>query len=635
MAHQTFYIDIDEEITSIIDRLRKAKAREIIIVVPKRALLIQSIINLKLLRKEADNLGKQIIIVTQDKLGKLLVEKAGIAVEQRLDDIDGEEVVVAEGHIPYEAVPLNSAKDDEKTRERLQNIGSPEYFRDNQLGKAVISELKAESQTEKNEAHETEKITNRELVTGIKIVAEKKKSFFGKASAMDIIKNMKISQSGAGREEGDGAGENTRPTGTDRVRDFFQSGENPRKVKRERYDYKNVNLSNHFWKYFIIFGAAALALVALAAAYLFLPKADIKIFTKAKIQSLDMQINGGSEIQKPDLSSLSIPARAVSVDVEVSKNFNSSGDKSASNQKAHGIITIYNEYSGNTQPLVATTRFLSENGKIFRLVKGVIVPGTSNVGGEVKPGAVEAEVIADEAGEAYNIEPTKFTIPGFQGSGNEKYSKFYAKSSKAMTGGKNGQGSVKAVTENDINNAKNSIAADIRQKAKEQIENESGQDEVVLEDALIIENIAYLSSANNGEIADSFSLTAKGKANAVIFSQGNVLELAVEQINKNKDKASTLVGKDSVSLEFGKADVDFAKGTILIRMHATGKATDAFDLLNLKRGILGKNEEDFKVYLKSYNQITGAEIKYWPPFVSGKIPAYESRVNITLDPVRN
>lgn len=643
MAHQTFYIDIDEEITSIVDRLRKAKSREIIIVVPKRALLIQSIVNLKLLKKEGDNLGKQIIVVTQDKLGKLLVEKAGIAVEQRLDDIDGEEVVMAEGNIPYEAVTTNSLKNDEKTRKRLQNIGSPEYFRDNPLGKAVISELQAGPQVEKEEGYGTEKITNKELVVGTAGAAGEKKSFFGKTSAMDIIKNMQISQLGAGREKeivSENNGEflpenniskNTRPANEDRVRDFFQNGENSRRIRKENYDYKNVNLAGHFWKYFLIFGAVALLIVALAAAYLFLPKVDIKILTRAKIQSLDMQIKGDSAVREPDLGSLSIPARAVSIDVEVAKNFNSSGDKSASNQKAHGIITIYNEYSSSTQPLVATTRFLSENGKIFRLVKGVIVPGTSNVGGEVKPGAVEAEVIADEAGDAYNIEPARFTIPGFQGSGNEKYSKFYAKSSKAMTGGKNGESSVKSVTESDIANAKNSIATDIQQKAKEQIKNEYGQSEVVLDDALNIENIIYSSSANNGEIADSFTLTARGKANAVIFDQGDVFELAAGQINKNKDKASATVGKDSISLEFGKADVDFAKGTMLIRAHATGKVADAIDLSNLKKGILGKSEEDFKAYLKSYNQITGAEIEYWPPFISGKIPTYESRVNIILD----
>jgi hypothetical protein len=650
--HQTFYIDIDEEITSIVDRLRKAKLQEIVVVVPKRALLIQSIVNLKLLKKEAEHLKRQIILVTQDKLGKLLIEKAGIAVEQRLDDIDGEEMALAEKSIPFEAKTFNSQGDDEKMRERMQNIGSPEYFRENPLRKEIARELKAESQPEKNVIQENEKIINKELVSGIADTPKEKKSFFGRASSMDIVKNMKISQTGSEKNEKNFTdrepellssgktkdflpAENnfsgrTLPANGDRLKDFFQN-ENPRRIKKEDYDYKNVNLANHFWKYFLIFGAVALFLVALAAAYLFLPKADIKIFTKTKVQSLDIQIKGGPEVASPDLENLAVPTKTVSVDVEVVKNFNASGDKSASTQKAHGIITIYNEYSNSTQPLVATTRFLSENGKLFRLVRGVVVPGTSTVGGEMKPGVVEAEVIADEAGEDYNIEPTKFTIPGFQGSGNDKYTKFYAKSSKVMTGGKSSESSVKTVTESDIANAKNSMADAIREKAKEQIKNAGGDSSVILDDAFNVENTTYLSSAKTGEVAESFTLTAKAKTNAVVFNQDDVVELAIGQINKNKDKNTVSIGKDSVSLEFGKADVDLAKGTILIRAHATGKAVNEIDLGNLKRGILNKSEEDFKAYLKQYNQITGAEIEYWPPFIGGKIPAYENRVNITLD----
>ena len=71
--HQTFYIDIDEEITSIVERLKKARANEIVMVVPKGALLIQSIVNLKILRKEADEHDIQLMMVTQDKLGKVLI----------------------------------------------------------------------------------------------------------------------------------------------------------------------------------------------------------------------------------------------------------------------------------------------------------------------------------------------------------------------------------------------------------------------------------------------------------------------------------------------------------------------------------------------------------------------------------
>jgi len=54
-------------------------------VVPKRALLIQSIVNLRILKKEVEESGFQLMMVTQDKLGKILIEKAGIFVQQKIE----------------------------------------------------------------------------------------------------------------------------------------------------------------------------------------------------------------------------------------------------------------------------------------------------------------------------------------------------------------------------------------------------------------------------------------------------------------------------------------------------------------------------------------------------------------------
>ena len=78
MEKKILYLEIDEEITSIIDRLRKTQESEIHLVVPKEAALIQSIVNLKLLKKQADNLGKQIQIITHDKVGRNLAEQVGL-----------------------------------------------------------------------------------------------------------------------------------------------------------------------------------------------------------------------------------------------------------------------------------------------------------------------------------------------------------------------------------------------------------------------------------------------------------------------------------------------------------------------------------------------------------------------------
>ena len=80
--HQTVYIDVDEEITGILDRVRQETAMNIFLVVPKGAMLLDSIINLKLLKKEAEKMGKTVSIVApNDNRARTMIERAGIKAE--------------------------------------------------------------------------------------------------------------------------------------------------------------------------------------------------------------------------------------------------------------------------------------------------------------------------------------------------------------------------------------------------------------------------------------------------------------------------------------------------------------------------------------------------------------------------
>ena len=53
-SKDTIYIDIDDEITAIIDKLRGSSAKVVAFVLPKRATTLQSIVNMKLLKRAAD-----------------------------------------------------------------------------------------------------------------------------------------------------------------------------------------------------------------------------------------------------------------------------------------------------------------------------------------------------------------------------------------------------------------------------------------------------------------------------------------------------------------------------------------------------------------------------------------------------
>lgn len=620
--HQTFYIDIDEEITSIIERLRKSSAREVVIVVPKRALLIQSIINLKLLKKEADEMNKEIAIVTQDKLGKLLIEKTGIAVEQKLNDIPGEEMPIVE---QTEKVNFKQDREDynfetkDKLKSRADNIGSPGFFDNNAR---IAKEKKAAPETKEEEMIKAEKLINKELVTGIEDSLKSRKGATDKKEtektlAMDMVKSIDIKQKGANFAE------------TESSSGFRKDGKMARE-KEDKSAYANIDLPHKSRRFFTIYGFIGTIIILLVAGYLFLPKATVTIFTKTKLKSLDTEVKADAGTLSIDFGKKTIPARAISLNDEITKNFDSTGTKGASNHKARGTITIYNEYSSANQPLVATTRFLSEGGKLFRLVNGVIVPGVTKVGAEEKPGAIEAEVVADEAGESFNIEPAKFTIPGFQGSGNEKYLKIYGKSFKAMSGGANGTETAKSITDSDISLAKEKTLAELTATVKQKIKEQAGQGFIIPEDGFSIANPVYKISSAAGEIADNFTVTVKISASAIGFKEDDLRETLKNILTDNSGADSKIVS-DSINFELGKTDADFANSALTIRLHATGRIMSNLDLGSLKKGILGKSEQDLEAYLKEYSDIERVEVAYRPTFISGRIPSYGNQVEIKLD----
>ncbi len=100
MDREPIYLEKDDEITSVVDKLKRTEGSSLDIVIPKESLMLQSVINLKLLKRQAESLGKEITIVTQDKVGTKLAEQIGIP------------VVAKEGQIPKEVSTEEGDKED-------------------------------------------------------------------------------------------------------------------------------------------------------------------------------------------------------------------------------------------------------------------------------------------------------------------------------------------------------------------------------------------------------------------------------------------------------------------------------------------------------------------------------------------
>lgn len=655
--HETFYIEKDEEITSIVEKLKRTKASEVFIVVPKSALLIQSIINLKLLKKEAQVRGKEILIVTQDKLGKMLVEKAGMTVSQKLSELheDWDEAVGGEKEefLPKGISERENINQEPLPRSSRGQIGSANFFEE---------ETFVENSKEIAPVAPEERIINRELVTdmnrGILEKVSPKEKIFGTKS-VDLIKNIDIRQGGATnlksepknyfpdglrRKEksfnqkiysGGSREEISRSELIDKASQFLASGEEKlTRPQLKKSEEEKASLPKNSGKFFLIFGGIVLGIISLVALYLFLPKASVKIITKTKNQSADLELSANAKSAQKESEVKSIPARIINVSEELSREFEATGEKSHTNKKAKGTITIYNEYGTQAQPLVATTRFLSQDGKLFRLVENVVVPGKRTEGMEVKPGAIEAEVVADEAGESFNIGPSSFTIPGFKGSGSDKYEKFYGKSFKTMTGGGESSEKARSVSEQDLASAKTEISQELQNKILDKIKSSTGEDAIVLEEAVSLNNPVFTSSHAAGELVEKFNLNLKEKGIAIVFNEAEVKKQALELLREKIGEKEEII-ESSLKFEYGKADANFENEEMLIRIHVTGKISPKVDLEAIKKNILGKkvDQEELKKELSDYaSEVSSLEVNFWPnllPF--NRIPAYESRVEMTLD----
>ena len=114
----TIYIDIDDEITNIIEKVVDSKQKIVALVLPKRATALQSIVNMKLLKRRADNVGKRVVLITSEKGLLPLAGAVGLHTAKTLQSKPG---VPPPPDIPDAPEDLDTS--DESGPDALKSIG--------------------------------------------------------------------------------------------------------------------------------------------------------------------------------------------------------------------------------------------------------------------------------------------------------------------------------------------------------------------------------------------------------------------------------------------------------------------------------------------------------------------------------
>jgi hypothetical protein len=131
---KVLFTDIDDEITSIYDKLRKYKMKNIYIVIPKRAILFQSVINLRILKRKIEDLKKNVFIITNDTNGMQLASRAGFTVFDKLEGNEHPSLVSGKLTDDYMKISpleasINTFEDDTPTRLKSKKLSIAELIR--------------------------------------------------------------------------------------------------------------------------------------------------------------------------------------------------------------------------------------------------------------------------------------------------------------------------------------------------------------------------------------------------------------------------------------------------------------------------------------------------------------------------
>lgn len=372
---EQIFLEPNEEITSVIDKLAAASGGKVAVVVPKNSTLFQSLVNLKLLAKQAKELGRDVVIITGNKVGQRLANQVGIETYASLgtvrDTPRGGQSLSQDTPPPPETLP-----DGTPVRRYVPpQPGEPE---EPAVSDGDAGPVEAMTQSVP-EAPET-----------VPISVEAKPPASVAPVAISVQDKTDVD-----KEPPVPAPQNT-----------ATSPELPAIVSRNSAPRREF----HFqlpWKSLV--AAVALLLIAFLVTYVLLPKATITVTLPAKAvsETLDLAVRTVA-----DQSENSIPGNLLTVDKSLTKQITATGKKDIGT-KATGSVAFKNCEDTQTHSIPAGSK-VTASGKTFTTNATLTIPaGSFSGGGTVcNSSAVSVTVTAEVAGEAHNLANGSFTING-------------------------------------------------------------------------------------------------------------------------------------------------------------------------------------------------------------------------------
>lgn len=347
------YIDVDDEITAIIDKLRSSDGRIVALVLPKRATVLQSIVNMKLLKRTADAAKKHVVLITAEASLLPLAGAVGMHVASSLQS----KPVIPTG-VPS-ADSATDANDDFNVDEAADKpIGSL----------AGAGAAGAATGAAASRAADTETI--------------------------ELDNDTAAAAAGAGLAAGAG-----------------KAGAKAKKDKKLAIpDFNKFRLA-------LIAGGVLFVglLIFLYFAVFVLPKATVTIATDSSDIRTNATVTLSPGADELDLAEGIVPAKTEQKQQTGAQQVSSTGEKNKG-EKAGGSVVLTLKNCDADEVTVPSGTGVSSGGQTYITqssveLGSVIRRGSCDLGDPAASGRVD--VVAQKAGASYNIGPSEFTVAGF------------------------------------------------------------------------------------------------------------------------------------------------------------------------------------------------------------------------------
>jgi len=382
---------------------------------------------------------------------------------------------------------------------------------------------------------------------------------------------------------------------------------------------KNKFFAKSFTNLVIILGIG-LSVALLLGAYIFLPKADVKIFVEPKIVEKDAQVVADPKQKTVDEDAKIIPGQVVETEVSGSTKDSATGKRQIGDS-AKGMVKIYN--ATDQQLVLKTGQILTNDGGIqFKLDKSVNVASKSASAAALPSQSDPVGAIAVVIGADGNI-PSSVELK----VGNYAKSDVVAKTEGNFSGGNSKD--VTVVSSEDQQKLLAKLSSDLRQQAQQKLQDKY-PDKKILQEALS-ENIvkkSYNKSVNDQ--AGDFSLNMTARFTGTAFEDKD-LKLIVSKLVTTQvpDGFQLDLSATETQADVSKLEKD---GKLVFLARFKAKLIPKIDTDKVRNQIRFKSFSDAANIIKGMDNILGSEINLTPnlPKPLQRLPILSKNIKIEV-----